>query len=50
MTDGPVDPLTTLAGAAVGVHELLISLIAAGFTRPEALELVKAVMIGGMRP
>ncbi|WP_165969578.1 hypothetical protein [Nonomuraea terrae] len=36
----PEDPITQLAAAAVGLHELYVSLVAAGFTESQALHLV----------
>lgn len=46
---GPVDPLTQMAAAAVAVHELFVSLMAAGFTRHEALWLT-AALTQGLKP
>ncbi|MET9122968.1 hypothetical protein [Streptomyces sp. NPDC004528] len=40
------DPITELAAAAVQQHELYQAWIDAGFTRAEALELLKAVLLG----
>ncbi|MFI7010001.1 hypothetical protein [Streptomyces sp. NPDC050145] len=44
--NGPADPLTSLAEAAVALHELYESLRAAGFTEEQALDLVKSAMRG----
>jgi hypothetical protein len=49
MTD-PEDPITQLAQAAVGLHELYTSFIAAGFTDQQSLYLVGQALtasIGG---
>lgn len=35
---------STMSEAAIGIHELFKSMIDAGFTEPQALELVKAVL------
>lgn len=46
----PDDPITQLAAAAVGMHELFISFVAAGFTEQQALYLVGQALtasIGG---
>lgn len=40
----PENPLSRLAQAAVELHELYLSLQAAGFTKTEALELLKTHM------
>ncbi|MEU7431068.1 hypothetical protein AB0B07_09455 [Streptomyces sioyaensis] len=48
--DQPADPMTTLAEAATGLHELYESFIAAGFTRDEALEVIKAIVVNGQCP
>lgn len=40
--------LTPMAEATVQLHEMYLSLQAAGFTQPEAMELVARVMAGGM--
>ena len=44
-SEGPSDPLTSLAGAAVTMHELYLSLLSAGFTVDQAFELVKAMAV-----
>lgn len=44
--DLPQDPLSALAQAAAQIHELFTAYVNAGFTRPEALQLV----IGIIRP
>lgn len=38
-------PFQTMQSAAVGLHELFTSYINAGFTRFEAFQLVKAIMV-----
>jgi hypothetical protein len=46
----PDDPITQLAAAAVGMHELFISFVAAGFSESQALYLVGQALtasIGG---
>ncbi|WP_262059712.1 hypothetical protein [Streptomyces sp. STR69] len=47
MPDEIPDPITELAAAAVQQHELYQAWIDAGFTRTEALELLKTVILGG---
>jgi hypothetical protein len=42
-TGGIKDPFSAMAPAAIGMHELLESLIGAGFTRPEAMQLLVAM-------
>ncbi|PSK48011.1 hypothetical protein B0E38_06488 [Streptomyces sp. 111WW2] len=49
MGDTPADPITKLATAAVSLHELYTSLIAAGFTEAQAMEIVKAALVGRSR-
>lgn len=39
------DPLTKMATAAVSMHELYTAWIAAGFSRAEAMELMKTLMV-----
>lgn len=41
----PRDPLTQLAEGAAQVHELFLAYVSAGFTRPEALHLVTAMVV-----
>jgi hypothetical protein len=38
------DPIGPLAAAAVSLHELFMAYVKAGFTRKEALDLVKFVI------
>ncbi|MDT0270271.1 hypothetical protein RM844_28830 [Streptomyces sp. DSM 44915] len=47
MTDKtpPPSPFTTLAAAAVQLHEFYTALQGAGFSKAEALELVKAALL-----
>jgi hypothetical protein len=47
--DAPVDPMTALAENATMMHELLISYVAAGFTRSEAMQVVLTITAEGMR-
>lgn len=39
------DPLTKLATAAVSMHELYAAWVSAGFTKAEAMELMKALLL-----
>lgn len=41
----PPDPITSLAAGAAQTHELFMSWVNAGFTRPEALQMIIAFMI-----
>lgn len=43
-------PEYTIAEGAVAVHELLISYVRAGFTRKEAMELVKTSIAASTTP
>jgi hypothetical protein len=47
--DEPTDPITAAQGNAAQTHELFDSYVAAGFTRPEALDLVSALMSTALR-
>lgn len=42
----PDDPMSELATAAASLHELYLSLVAAGFTETQALYLVGQAMTG----
>lgn len=42
-TGGIKDPFSSMAPATIGMHELLMALIDAGFTRPEAMQLLVAM-------
>jgi len=44
----PQDPLTELAAGAVQLHELFLAQVAAGFTEQQAMQIVIAVLTGGM--
>ncbi len=44
-----MDDLTPLAEGATTAHELFISYVNAGFTRAEALQIILAIMINGIR-
>lgn len=46
MTD---DPLTELQTAVAQQHELFVSYIEAGFTRDEALDIIKTIVVEAMR-
>ncbi|MFJ5802700.1 UBA domain-containing protein [Streptomyces decoyicus] len=48
--DQPTDPMAVLTEAATGLHELFESFVDAGFTRAEALEVIKAIAVNGQRP
>lgn len=39
------DTFQTMQTAAVGLHELMVSYIRAGFTRTEAFELCRSIMV-----
>lgn len=47
--DTPADPFGQMAAAAVALHDLLVSLIAAGFSEGQALYLV-GVMVTAPKP
>ncbi|MEU6340240.1 hypothetical protein ABZ883_04725 [Streptomyces sp. NPDC046977] len=49
MSDDIPPPMTELEGAAVTAHEAYTAYLHAGFTKPEALELVKAMLIAGIQ-
>lgn len=40
----PIDPISYLLTGSIGLHELMMSYVEAGFTRPEAHALVCTVM------
>ncbi|WP_327436138.1 hypothetical protein OG279_26225 [Streptomyces sp. NBC_01201] len=40
-----LDPLTQMATAAVSMHELYTAWVDAGFTKAEAMELLKALLL-----
>ncbi|MFG2993965.1 MULTISPECIES: hypothetical protein [unclassified Streptomyces] len=42
--DAPTSPLSKLATAAVSLHELYTEYVKAGFTKAEAMELLKALI------
>lgn len=42
--DDPISPISELAAAAAQMHELFTSYIEAGFTREEALDLIKTLL------
>lgn len=39
-----MEDLNTLAISAIAIHEMFVSLVKAGFTEEQALELVKAML------
>lgn len=41
----PEDPISKLKEGAVVLHEIFMSYVSAGFTRAEALELAKSVLM-----
>ena len=45
MTESNPEPLT-ISESAVAMHEILMSLVDAGFTREEALDMLKAQVYG----
>ncbi|MFE2106652.1 hypothetical protein ACFXAF_12405 [Kitasatospora sp. NPDC059463] len=45
----PASPVSELGAMAIQMHELFTEYQAAGFTRPEALELVKALLVAQVR-
>lgn len=46
--DSPQDPLTELAAGAVQLHELFLAQVEAGFTEPQAMQIVIAVLTASM--
>ena len=42
--DGLKDPISVLATGAIQVHELFDAYVQAGFTRPEALQLIITIL------
>ncbi len=48
MTDGPPDPLTELAKGAVSAHEMFMAYVDAGFSRPEALQIIVGILTAGL--
>lgn len=44
----PEDPITQLAAAAVQLHELYNSYVAAGFTEDQAFDLAKAFLVASV--
>jgi hypothetical protein len=45
----PIDPFSDTLACAIGLHELMMSYIEAGFTRSQAYGLVSAVMVASVR-
>ncbi len=45
----PASPLTPTGQGAAALHELFMSYVTAGFTRPEALDIVIAQLVETMR-
>jgi hypothetical protein len=48
MPETPQDPLTELAAGAVQLHELFLAQVAAGFTEPQAMQIIIAVLTAGV--
>ena len=48
MSETPPDPLTELAKGAAQIHEMFTAYVGAGFTRPEALQIIIGVLTAGM--
>jgi hypothetical protein len=46
--DMPADPVTDLAAGAAQLHELFEAYLAAGFTEPQAMQLLSAIIRGSM--
>lgn len=46
--DQPADPLTSLAAAAVQMHELFTAWVSAGFTDAQAMQLLCALLAAGL--
>ena len=44
----PQDPLTELAVGAVQLHELFLAHVEAGFTEPQAMQILIAVVTAGI--
>ena len=42
--DGPGEPLTGLAESVAQQHEMFMAYVEAGFTRPEALKIIIAML------
>ena len=47
--DAPQDPITAMAEAAAGLHELFTAYTAAGFTEPQAMHLLTVMVEAHMR-
>ena len=45
MTDLPADPLNVYVVAAVSLHEMFCAYVDAGFTEPQAMQLVTAQLM-----
>lgn len=45
--DTPVDPFTSMAAAAASMHEMYVSLLAAGFNEAQAMYIVAQALTGG---
>lgn len=48
--EGPADPFSALAEGAAQLHELFTAYTNAGFSRPEALQIVIAMVTASIRP
>lgn len=49
MPDSPISPISELAAAALGAHELFLAYQAAGFTEDQSMRLVAATVTAAMR-
>lgn len=48
MSNSPQDPLTELAAGAIQLHELFLAQVEAGFTEPQAMQILIAVITAGI--
>lgn len=46
----PQDPISSLAGAAAGLHELYLTFVEAGFAESQALYLLGQMVAASMKP
>lgn len=49
--DGPLDPFVNadLVSAAKSMHDMFVAMITAGFTEPQALQVVVGVLAAGVK-
>ncbi len=45
--EGPEDPISALAEGVAQQHEMFMTYVGAGFTRPEALKIIIAMLTAG---